>query len=805
MSDGLNKFKLYITTFVMTFMGILSVHLSFMNTFYEGEFYDVAIWFVLAFLATAGFSASVVFMKHKWIIPVCTIILTGIFVYTKFYEITGGFGLCFNTVSDAAAKYFKSDVLYIFMSTKMRKYAETETFCYLFAVLLPLIFSYTIYHRKTIIIPILVIVAAVGIPVLFEVFPGFFAILFAVIYCIQLLVISVVPGKITDREKFTVHIASWIFGIILMLVGGIVNIIVPSDEYERSDVFDVIREVLINHDFPEWNENNSISGTIGAGRLGHVDELKFQGLDVLEVELPTLKEKIYIKGYIGATYDKNQWKEPRISDTELFGDMLENGYPQQVMVSVFLQQLAEENNYSGYKARMKINYINTYKPYKFIPLYTCMSNSLTFNTDKVITSGGENEWIQYFIPEESSFYQSNSYLDSIWEGTSYESLNRRYEEYVYENYLEVNTTMEDELRDEWSSYSIVTGADRFELARAIQKYLSDNYTYTTSPGKLPDGEDFVEYFLNDTKQGYCTYFATAAVMMFRSAGVPARYVEGYAFYSDDDSGLTESNYIRTYDGLSATDTLTDYGIVTVKDYHAHAWVEFYVDGIGWIDYEVTPGGGTAEVIPETQSHEETTPVETTTTEPQADETTDENTTTKDNETTSAVEVTPEATSPDEPHGGHSFKLSAKAVKILVTVFAILLFIALIVFSIIILHSRIEYAREIIHEEDKKKLKGKSVTMYYEFFERLMRKCGFKRTEGMTYMDFAMLVEKECYAVGENEAVRLTEIFEKLNYSNMQLVADEIDEMKRIYLSVRQRVYDNMGVVGKIIFTYILNY
>lgn len=47
------------------------------------------------------------------------------------------------------------------------------------------------------------------------------------------------------------------------------------------------------------------------------------------------------------------------------------------------------------------------------------------------------------------------------------------------------------------------------------------------PGKLKNGEDFVNKFLNETKKGYCTHFASAAVLMFRYMGIPARYVEGY--------------------------------------------------------------------------------------------------------------------------------------------------------------------------------------------------------------------------------------------------------------------------------------
>ena len=93
------------------------------------------------------------------------------------------------------------------------------------------------------------------------------------------------------------------------------------------------------------------------------------------------------------------------------------------------------------------------------------------------------------------------------------------------------------------------------------------YTYTLSPQSPPEGEDFVTWFLTEGREGYCVHFATAAVALFRSAGIPARYAEGYAVPSG-------------YDGLW----------VDVPDYNAHAWVEVYTGGTGWLPVEVTPAG-----------------------------------------------------------------------------------------------------------------------------------------------------------------------------------------------------------------------
>jgi len=105
----------------------------------------------------------------------------------------------------------------------------------------------------------------------------------------------------------------------------------------------------------------------------------------------------------------------------------------------------------------------------------------------------------------------------------------------------------------------------YDKADAIRRYLTANYHYTLEPVYPPEGRDFVSHFLMDTKEGYCSYFASAMVVMCRIAGLPARYVEGYLARPDET------------------------GTVTVTGEDAHAWVEVYFKGMGWISFD--PSGG----------------------------------------------------------------------------------------------------------------------------------------------------------------------------------------------------------------------
>ena len=63
--------------------------------------------------------------------------------------------------------------------------------------------------------------------------------------------------------------------------------------------------------------------------------------------------------------------------------------------------------------------------------------------------------------------------------------------------------------------------------KALENYLRTSLTYDLNPSPLPEGQDFVDYFLFADKRGYCTAFASAPAVMGRAVGVPTRYVQGF--------------------------------------------------------------------------------------------------------------------------------------------------------------------------------------------------------------------------------------------------------------------------------------
>ncbi len=111
---------------------------------------------------------------------------------------------------------------------------------------------------------------------------------------------------------------------------------------------------------------------------------------------------------------------------------------------------------------------------------------------------------------------------------------------------------------------------KYDKILAVEKYFEENgYRYTTEPSVMPEGRDFVDWMLFDEQQGYCTYYATAATVLLRCAGIPARYVEGVRI--DNKYG--------------------DLDIYQVSGVDIHAWCEAYLEGYGWIVVDATPGYG----------------------------------------------------------------------------------------------------------------------------------------------------------------------------------------------------------------------
>lgn len=143
-----------------------------------------------------------------------------------------------------------------------------------------------------------------------------------------------------------------------------------------------------------------------------------------------------------------------------------------------------------------------------------------------------------------------------------------YQDYAYSEYLHVPVDTLPRLQNLCRENPLDSPE---EITRFIRSTLAQNARYSRTPGVMPYREDIAEYFLFEGKEGYCQHFATAAVLMYRMYGIPARYAAGYIAQSGDFSQREDGQYRAV-----------------LTDKKAHAWAEIYLGGPGWIPIEVTP-------------------------------------------------------------------------------------------------------------------------------------------------------------------------------------------------------------------------
>lgn len=141
--------------------------------------------------------------------------------------------------------------------------------------------------------------------------------------------------------------------------------------------------------------------------------------------------------------------------------------------------------------------------------------------------------------------------------------------------------------------NIVYNGDVYQLIDQCKMALANQTSYTLKPGDLPDDENYLNYFLNVNKRGYCVHYASALALMLRRNGIATRFVLGYQASDNKDAD----------------------GKLIIRDRNEHAWVEIFDDYLGWIPIEAigvevrNEDGETSPVPTNTnQNNNQTTPV-----------------------------------------------------------------------------------------------------------------------------------------------------------------------------------------------------
>lgn len=159
----------------------------------------------------------------------------------------------------------------------------------------------------------------------------------------------------------------------------------------------------------------------------------------------------------------------------------------------------------------------------------------------------------------------DDHVDKHWDVYDYSNLLEKRAESINKEYTQLPKELPDRVK-ELASRITEKYNNNYDRLKAIESYLR-GYKYSLNPPELPKGRDFVDYFIFDSREGYCTSFATSMAVLGRCIGIPTRYVEGF---------------LTTFDDKDKS------GMIPVKNSQAHAWAEAYFEGVGWIPFEATP-------------------------------------------------------------------------------------------------------------------------------------------------------------------------------------------------------------------------
>lgn len=331
------------------------------------------------------------------------------------------------------------------------------------------------------------------------------------------------------------------------------------------------------------------------GRLKKLHALKRSNAKALSIRSETKlpEERIYFRGMIGEAYDGSSWagldKKELASDYALFYWLHEEGFYAQTSVSNALNALADEEKAEIDHRQLSLSNISACKQYFYLPYQAengayldpaLIGDANVFSKNHIPkwAEGGEAN-ISYSASELGGIALRNEIVkNQETEAVSrFLSCEQSYSAFVRDNYLDLTPEVRTSLAELFGEFPDAMTLP--QITERIINALDENLTYNEAINTDCGESDFIAYVLDLGKSGYSVHYACCAAMMLRYFGVPARYVEGYMLNSDEAAmyGAGETLFIT--------------------ENNAHAWAEYYLDGVGWLPFDVTPGYIDESILP----------------------------------------------------------------------------------------------------------------------------------------------------------------------------------------------------------------
>ena len=317
---------------------------------------------------------------------------------------------------------------------------------------------------------------------------------------------------------------------------------------------------------------SAAAGGVEDGSLVQGEGLALTGLEDLLVTTdaaPT--ETVYLRGFIGADYDGTSWQP---GDAAAFDSAAANWKTDgSVRLDIANLPFLRAALGGAEPQQMTVQRIHANDAYTFSPYNAYFNDYYLLDGDGAAAGQTVQDDIFYYFPRKQAAELLAARADG--DASVLDRLESAYAAYVQARYLEVPAGEGyDAIRAELQALlkERKLKDDDLDGRRAlVRSWLNERCRYSTDAAASA-GTDSVLYFLNESHAGNNTQFASAAVLLCRMVGLPARYVVGYA--------APQSLFTTAGDGSCRA---------VLQDDNAHAWAEIYLAGQGWTPLEVTPG------------------------------------------------------------------------------------------------------------------------------------------------------------------------------------------------------------------------
>lgn len=376
-----------------------------------------------------------------------------------------------------------------------------------------------------------------------------------------------VHGKIT--ADMYIHL-----GICMAVVAGVTMAVYMFMTYSPLQIVDDIKTNM------QYHGENVVYGKSDypEGKFSRYNETVITGEERLQIRMSQPKQ-MYMRGFVGSKYTEDGWED---SDLKIYGGDYEgvfdwfssNDYSPLTNLSAYVTQSAEHGGEAKENSiYVEVSNISARRKYQYVPecvTYGSLENLYAPKNDVNFRSQGLGREKDYFFDmvdvmnnDYKAIYGETWYQDQTGDKLFHDSEN------VYGTFARTYyEDVPDELRAYFDSHAPNAGQkmNPFDAIKVVRDYTAGNMSYSNDADEYSGDEDFVIEMLSGHKSGYSAHFATAATMLFRYYGIPARYVEGYLVNPEAGSD-----------------------VISVTDEDSHAWVEIYAGGLGFIPIEVTPG------------------------------------------------------------------------------------------------------------------------------------------------------------------------------------------------------------------------